>query len=560
MKLINIIFFSLGLTSILIGIPLTQIIANNNNFLISNNYFREITIFFIILIFFLKLIYDHYLSRWGKFFSLFLIIIFFQIINFYIIKYSEFFFNDISKFKQIIFYLLLIFSFIFLSIKINKKLIDNIIRYLSILFFFQMVLIFINSTNSFIKNNKISKKIIEQQNNYKLNNIILIIFDELSLDFIIDENGKIKSDYDNLKKFSEESIFFNNAYSSFDFTSKAMLSLLTYGHSIESEIINNKSYYFKHLSLFDQNLYKDISKTHNVNVYASYDYCHYHAEFINNCVSNINNEDNFFKSIKNYIYFFYLYSAPRFIINELHNRSIINKDGSVVDYFTNEKAIIDNFNISLKSKNNIGNFYIMHTNITHQPWVLDKDGNIDITKIINDDDKINNIDKLKRYYHESIEYSDIKFGSIINFLKDNGQYQDALIIFTSDHGVSFDKDIFLRMNGKLNDQISKVPLMIKIPDEKKGNVNETHANIIDIGSTIINFINKKDIKFKYSKNLLNEDSLNDKKIPFLSVKEKFDLTGKINYIKNIYCKNNNHIYELKNEKIYSDILNICNNN
>ena len=88
-------------------------------------------------------------------------------------------------------------------------------------------------------------------------------------------------------------------------------------------------------------------------------------------------------------------------------------------------------------------------------------------------------------------YADKKLGEIFSFLKNKNIYEDSLIIIMSDHGVSFDENIFLRMNGNANTQISKVPLIIKKPFQKKARVIKEYANIIDVGSTLVNFLNNK---------------------------------------------------------------------
>ena len=323
------------------------------------------------------------------------------------------------------------------------------------------------------------------------NNVFLIILDELSLDFIINKNNEIKDEFINLKKLTNNSSFFTNAHTSFDFTSKAMLSVLTFGDSLDNELIENKSHYFKDVVLYDDNLYKELSKTHKINVFASYDYCHYHIRFISYCISKVNNETNLIKSIQSYIYSIYLYSTPKFIINRLHSRNIINKDGTTRDYYINEINLIDQFTNNIKLNTDERNLYLLHTNITHQPWVLDKDGKINLEKVIVEEDKIKNINELKNSYNDSILYADKKLGEIFSFLKNKNIYEDSLIIIMSDHGVSFDENIFLRMNGNANTQISKVPLIIKKPFQKKARVIKEYANIIDVGSTLVNFLNNK---------------------------------------------------------------------
>ena len=86
-----------------------------------------------------------------------------------------------------------------------------------------------------------------------------------------------------------------------------------------------------------------------------------------------------------------MYSTPKFIINRLHSRNIINKDGTTRDYYINEINLIDQFTNNIKLNTDERNLYLLHTNITHQPWVLDKDGKINLEKVIVEEDKIKNI-------------------------------------------------------------------------------------------------------------------------------------------------------------------------
>lgn len=551
MNLVNNIFFGLGLCSIILGIPLSQILANSYNFFTINNYFIEISISLMFIIISLKFFYEKIKIK-SKLLLTFFNIIFFQIINIYVIKYTEYFFNSYSTSIKIITYSSLILFFFVISIVINKKILESIIKYLSILFFFQFTLIIFYSLNFDTNRHKNDIKKISDTKN-----VFLIILDELSLDFITNKNNEIKDEFINLKKLTNNSSFFTNAHTSFDFTSKAMLSVLTFGDSLDNELIKNKSHYFKDVTLYDDNLYKELSKTHRINLFASYDYCHYHIRFISYCISKVNNEKNLIKSIQSYIYFIYLYSTPKFIINRLHSRNIINKDGTTRDYYINEINLIDQFINNIKLNTDERNLYLLHTNITHQPWVLDKDGRINLEKVIVEEDKIKNINELKNSYNDSILYADKKLGEIFSFLKNKNIYDDALIIIMSDHGVSFDENIFLRMNGNANTQISKVPLIIKKPFQRKARVIKEYANIIDVGSTLVNFLNNKKKKFNHSKDLFNYASFGEMNIPFLSIVEEYDITGKIIYNKKIYCKNSKEQYVLMNNENYNNIYNIC---
>ena len=46
-------------------------------------------------------------------------------------------------------------------------------------------------------------------------------------------------------------------------------------------------------------------------------------------------------------------------------------------------------------------------------------------------------------------------------------------------------------------------------------------------------------------------------VPFLSIIEEYDITGKIIYKKKIYCKNSKEQYVLMNNENYNNIYNIC---
>ena len=132
--MVNNIFFGLGLCSIILGIPLSQILANNYNFFTINNYFIEISILLMFFIISLKFFYEKIKIK-NKLLLIFFNIIFFQIINIYIIKYTEYFFNGYSTSIKIITYSSLILFFFVISVVINKKILESIIKYLSILFF-----------------------------------------------------------------------------------------------------------------------------------------------------------------------------------------------------------------------------------------------------------------------------------------------------------------------------------------------------------------------------------------------------------------------------------------
>jgi arylsulfatase A-like enzyme len=73
------------------------------------------------------------------------------------------------------------------------------------------------------------------------------------------------------------------------------------------------------------------------------------------------------------------------------------------------------------------------------------------------------IRRLRKHYYASVTMIDEKLGEIVDKLKSKGLYDNAIIIFTSDHGDNlFDHGLFYK--GELYDTITHIPLMIKSPE------------------------------------------------------------------------------------------------
>lgn len=93
-------------------------------------------------------------------------------------------------------------------------------------------------------------------------------------------------------------------------------------------------------------------------------------------------------------------------------------------------------------------------------------------------------------YRGQIKYIDDQIGRILEELKRTGQYENTLIIFTSDHG-----DIQGRFGGMgksldgFYDELVKVPLIVKAPHSKSNKIviDEHQVNQIDFMPTILDY-------------------------------------------------------------------------
>jgi hypothetical protein len=84
-----------------------------------------------------------------------------------------------------------------------------------------------------------------------------------------------------------------------------------------------------------------------------------------------------------------------------------------------------------------------------------------------------------------VGFTDRVLGDILDRLRAQGLYDDALVIVTSDHGESFRAHRERRRvnSGNLED-IAFVPLLVKLPDQRNGRIEDAHVQTVDVLPTI----------------------------------------------------------------------------
>lgn len=92
-------------------------------------------------------------------------------------------------------------------------------------------------------------------------------------------------------------------------------------------------------------------------------------------------------------------------------------------------------------------------------------------------------------YHACVTQVDDLVGRVVNALKENGLYENTIIIYTSDHG----EHLFehgLRGKHNMYDAASKIPFIVSYPKKFKQNVVEdTNVSLIDLLPTFAELIN-----------------------------------------------------------------------
>jgi len=162
---------------------------------------------------------------------------------------------------------------------------------------------------------------------------------------------------------------------------------------------------------------------------------------------------------------------------------IMNSEGQAPN--VNEKAL------EWLEENRQKQFFLwVHFTDPHAPYIQHKDYKFDYTGIKPDTfPKGTHMKRIKRYDSE-IAYTDHYIGIFIKRLKELNLYDNALIIFLSDHGESFGEHNYLKHGRKLYNATLHVPLIIKLPgNEKRGTVRNHNACLLDVAPTMFSALN-----------------------------------------------------------------------
>ena len=198
----------------------------------------------------------------------------------------------------------------------------------------------------------------------------------------------------------------------------------------------------------------------------------------------------------------------------------------------------------LRSYNNLDFFLFIHTWMVHAPYsnsqflqvkdlTQEKKWIIDNFRQLSNQEKENILGRkpknqhkdfiiiLKRFglfdsnscqdlYDGGIKYVDQYIGRLINELKKLGIYENTMIIITSDHGEHFserNKKIFYDFHGrKFFEEFIKVPIILKVPQQKKHGIITKPISLIDIFPSILSYFKIPIPKYAQGESLLTNHS------------------------------------------------------
>jgi len=144
--------------------------------------------------------------------------------------------------------------------------------------------------------------------------------------------------------------------------------------------------------------------------------------------------------------------------------------------------------------------YFAHSLLPHEPYVYLRSG-----QEFTGDPRLVGLNQVGRWTTDSwpvtlayrrhllqVEYVDAVVGSVIERLTAEGLYDEALIVVTSDHGVSFRPGQYFKGFSAANlADIMSVPLLIKAPRQQRGRIDDSNIQSVDVMPTIASILNVK---------------------------------------------------------------------
>jgi choline-sulfatase len=93
--------------------------------------------------------------------------------------------------------------------------------------------------------------------------------------------------------------------------------------------------------------------------------------------------------------------------------------------------------------------------------------------------------EMSQLYDGEVAFNDHSFGEFVKALRRRGLYDDSLIVFVSDHGEEFDEHGDFGHARNLYNETLNIPLIVKWPGQRRGQVVESLAQHIDLLPTLL---------------------------------------------------------------------------
>lgn len=314
-------------------------------------------------------------------------------------------------------------------------------------------------------------------------NVFLIAVDTLRADYLTAFNAAATPQTPNVSALAQDSIVFQNTFAQSSWT-KASFGTIFSGMYPEAHTATGKS----------SALPDDVTTIAEVLQDAGYATQGYSNN--PNITSLFNYDQGFdhYTDLKPDLLFGAQPSCEKLVLYDILRKVVQKLNGkfggriTITDFYQPAEAVTDTGLAWLDStpNSNESPFYLfMHYMDPHDPF-RDPDipGKGYARVQMGNPDPVKYKDIFIKSYSHEIEYMDEHLGRFIAGLKERKLYDDALIIFTADHGEEFYEHGGWWHGLSLYDEQIAIPLIIKLPNSEVTEVNTGLARHVDIAPTV----------------------------------------------------------------------------
>jgi hypothetical protein len=384
-------------------------------------------------------------------------------------------------------------------------------------------------------------------------NVLLLICDEFPVTSLMDKTMEIdKERYPNIANLAEHSYWFRNATTVSDDTLKGAVPAILTGR------------YPDHINNQTNSIFTALSESHDFNVYETYSrFCPQHLSAIQ---ENLGQRLKLLFSDLSVIYLHILLpsefakSLPK-ITHDWKNfikpetTEITERNG--LERLWEERTLTFHKFMNNIKKTDTPQFSFLHVLLPHIPWSyvpsgqrygLKVEGLFGVPGVNKGEIWENNLWNTQQAYQRhllQVGYVDTLIGKMISKLKHEGVYDQTLIIITADHGVAFiPGDSRRKLTPENKYEIMPVPLIIKIPHQKKKAIIDKNIETIDIFPTVLDVL-ELDIPWKINGHSAIDFHRPERPEKVCFKQNRMEKTSKLQYEKNFL----GHLQSIVNKKV-----------
>jgi hypothetical protein len=299
--------------------------------------------------------------------------------------------------------------------------------------------------------------------------IFILLLDELTRPVLLDSDGNIDaSRFPHFAELARQSTWFNNATANAEYTIRSIPVIVT-GNFPHGSDPSDQAY--------PDNLFRLLSPAYDVTIHEFVTRFCASPEYHCPDTSRVQERSHLLQAV---FELYLLRIAPEPVALRLSGAAELREQQERFRAFLSEIVFASGSTPRLE---------FMHYNLPHAPYLLTPDGAIHEESPSSFDPALAGnaalIQRLHGDYEMQVQFVDHELGRFLDKLKQAGIYDRALIVVTSDHGVSWKNEAPGRPLSEANaEMIFPVPLFIKLPGQTEGRVSSEDAQLIDMVPTI----------------------------------------------------------------------------